>query len=98
MDLFLAVVVALFGGTILFVFSFFVPTGHDYSQEQTVGVITQRGFPIPFAFSAPGYAWTQFDASAAMTSFIILVAVVFVLFILLRRAVKPKKPSANAMV
>lgn len=67
--------------------SFFVTTGHDYTQEQTIGVITKRGLPIPFAFSASGYSWPHFSASAALADYFIFV----VLLIFTIHALFPKK-------
>ena len=78
----LAVFFALISGTALFALS--------------VGVISKHGFPIPFAFTAPGYAWTQFDGIAALTNYVTLVTLMFVLLTVLRQATKPRKPSDSA--
>ena len=77
--------VSLLGGGILLAASFFVVSGHDYTQEDTVGVITKHGLPFAFASTAPGYAWTQFDGSAATHSFWVFVAAVAALCLLFQR-------------
>jgi hypothetical protein len=79
-DLPLGLLVAFFGGAALMAVSFFVTTGHDRSQEATVGIITQHGLPIPFAFTAPGYSHPDFSVAAALGSFMIWAALVFVVF------------------
>ncbi len=86
--------VSFLAGGILLAASFFVVSGHDYSQEDTVGVITKYGLPFTFASTAPGYAWTQFDGSAATQSFWVFVATVAVLCLLFqRRHFLPRSPA-----
>ena len=81
-------------GGILLAASFFVVSGHDYTQEATVGVITKHGLPFSFASTAPGYAWTQFDGSAAVHSFWVFFAVVALFCLLLqRRHFLPRSPA-----
>ncbi|MGC3991255.1 MAG: hypothetical protein QM796_16560 [Chthoniobacteraceae bacterium] len=81
----LTMIASLLGGGVLLAASFFVVSGHDDTQEATVGIITKYGLPFSFASTAPGYAWTQFDGAAAAYSFWIFVAVVAVLCLLLQR-------------
>jgi hypothetical protein len=83
---FWTVMAALFGGAAMLAVSFFVTTDHDYTQEQTIGVITKRGLPIPYAFSSPG-GHTDFSTFAIFADYFIFV----VLLIFVIRALFPKK-------
>jgi len=69
----------------LLLVSRFVVTGHDSSQEATVGIITRYGLPIPFAFSAPGYSWIDFSGTAALADYLIWTALVFIVFRFVRK-------------
>jgi len=77
--------VALLGGAALMAVSFFVTAGHDSSQEATVGIITRHGLPIPFAFTASGYSQPDFSITAALGSFTIWAALVFIVFRFVRK-------------
>ena len=85
----LFVISSLIGGVILMWASLFVKVGYDWSEEATVGVITKRGLPIPFATNAPGYAWTQFNGSAAIADYLMFVSLILLILLFLRRAIKP---------
>lgn len=80
-------VIGCLGAAVLTMGSFFITTGNDHTQEATVGVITRHGLPFPFAFTAPGFAWTRFDSSAAIRDFIIyfIIAAILIIFIELRQ-------------
>jgi len=84
-DFLIGLLVAFLGGVALMVVSFFVTTGHDSSQEATVGIITRHGLPIPFAFTASGFSHPDFSISAALGSFMIWAALVFVVFRFVRK-------------
>jgi hypothetical protein len=61
------VITAIFSlivGGAFWVLAFHFCSSKDYSQEDTVGVITNYGWPFRGISAAPGYAWNQFDGSA----------------------------------
>jgi hypothetical protein len=76
----LGVIIALLGGAILLVASFFYTVGHDDTQKQSIGIITKHGMPFPFAFSAPGNTWTNFSGYAALADYSIYSVLILVLF------------------
>ena len=45
------------------VLSMFVEMGTDNSLSETIGVITQYGFPVHYKYVAPGMAWPSFDVT-----------------------------------
>jgi len=79
LNLLLGLTVAFLGGAALLLVSRFVSVGQDRSDE-AVGIITRYGLPIPFAFDAPGYAWTDFNGLAALADYLIWTALVLIVF------------------
>jgi hypothetical protein len=54
--LLVAMVVALLIGPVLCFLSGWIEMGQDFSQEDTVGVITRTGFPVWYKEYAPGFS------------------------------------------
>ena len=48
---------------ILSVLSMFIKTGTDTTESETIGIITQYGFPIHFKSGATGLAWARFSGA-----------------------------------
>jgi len=40
--------------------SMFIKNGTDATTEDTIGIVSQWGFPIHYKITAPGLAWAQF--------------------------------------
>jgi hypothetical protein len=74
----------LIAGGVFWVLAFHFSSGKDYSQEDTVGVITAYGWPFKGMFAAPGYAWTQFDGAACELDYWIFVGFTSVTLVLLQ--------------
>jgi hypothetical protein len=81
------------GGT-FWALAFHFCSSKDYSQENTVGVITNYGWPFKGISLAPGYAWNQFDVAACEWDYWLFVglaaAVLALLQVWIARANSPK--------
>ena len=60
----LTTVASMIGAEVLLGFSCYLSRSLDYSQEDTVGVITWCGWPFHCVATAPGWSHQQFDLTA----------------------------------
>jgi hypothetical protein len=92
--LLIAAVLAVILGPVLCSLSGWIEMGKDFSQEDTVGVITRNGFPVWYRENAPGYSVVDgmhFDRLDINTA--IWVVAVFALAVLVLR----KRKSATVV-
>ena len=54
-------ILLIFIALIVSTLSMRIKMGTDSSESATIGIQTKRGFPIAYATTAPGLAWTQYD-------------------------------------
>jgi uncharacterized membrane protein len=77
----IASLLAILISPIVSILSAHIAMGRDFSQEDTVGVITHGGFPIPFSDAAPGYSvvdgynFARFYENTAVWAIVLFIAV-----------------------
>ena len=75
---------SLIVGGAFWVVAFHFCSSKDYSQEDTVGVITNYGWPFRGISAAPGYAWNQCDASACEWDYLLFVGIAAVALVVIQ--------------